>query len=82
MAASYQLGYRIATIVAGAVPLVLADHYGWNLSYAVMAALMGIGVLGEYLGRTYMESKRRPVFLIRTIYEGAPADAVANESRP
>lgn len=44
--------------------------------------LMGIGVLGEYLGRTYMESKRRPVFLIRTIYEGAPADAVANESHP
>ena len=31
--------------------------------------LIGIGVLGEYLGRTYMESKRRPVFLVRKIYE-------------
>lgn len=30
--------------------------------------LIGIGVLGEYLGRTYMESKRRPVFLVRKIY--------------
>ncbi|CAM3821145.1 glycosyltransferase family 2 protein [Polynucleobacter arcticus] len=30
--------------------------------------LIGIGVLGEYLGRTYMESKRRPIFLIRQIY--------------
>ncbi len=31
--------------------------------------LMGIGVLGEYLGRTYLESKRRPVYLVRKTYE-------------
>jgi len=31
--------------------------------------LIGIGVLGEYLGRTYLESKRRPIYLVRHIYE-------------
>jgi polyisoprenyl-phosphate glycosyltransferase len=31
--------------------------------------LLGIGVVGEYLGRTYLESKRRPVFLVRHVYE-------------
>ena len=31
--------------------------------------LVGIGVIGEYLGRTYLESKRRPIYLIRHIYE-------------
>lgn len=31
--------------------------------------LIGIGVLGEYLGRTYAESKRRPIFVIRKIFE-------------
>src|SRR5205823_1268731 len=30
--------------------------------------LMGIGVLGEYLGRTYLESKRRPPYVIRRVY--------------
>lgn len=30
--------------------------------------LIGIGVIGEYLGRTYLESKRRPTYLIRRVY--------------
>lgn len=30
--------------------------------------LLGIGILGEYLGRTYVESKRRPVYVIRRIH--------------
>jgi PAT family beta-lactamase induction signal transducer AmpG len=45
MAAAYQWGYRIAIITAGAVPLLLAETYSWNFSYAVMAALMTVGIL-------------------------------------
>lgn len=30
--------------------------------------MIGIGILGEYVGRTYMESKRRPAYLIRNTY--------------
>jgi polyisoprenyl-phosphate glycosyltransferase len=37
--------------------------------------LIGIGVLGEYIGRIYMESKGRPTYLIRRRYESqAPAE--------
>lgn len=59
MAAAYQWGYRVAMIVAGALPLVLADAYGWNFSYAVMAGCMLIAV-----GATLMaprEKGRRPL---------------------
>jgi len=48
MAASYQWGYRIAIIVAGAVPLFLSQRIGWNLSYGVTTALMGVGVLAVF----------------------------------
>ena len=46
MAAAYQWGYRVAMIVAGVVPLAMSDVVGWSLSYALMAGLMVVGVLG------------------------------------
>jgi len=44
LSAAYQFGYRIAIIVTEAVILIIASHFGWRLSYSVMAALMAIGV--------------------------------------
>jgi PAT family beta-lactamase induction signal transducer AmpG len=44
MAAMYQWGYRGAILTAGIAPLVLAQHIAWSFAYAVMAALMAIGV--------------------------------------
>jgi PAT family beta-lactamase induction signal transducer AmpG len=49
MAAAYQWGYRIAIVVSGAAPLFMASRIGWTASYAAMAVVMGIGVLGVML---------------------------------
>jgi hypothetical protein len=37
MAVAVQWGYRGAMIMAGAVPLLLAERFGWNISYLAMA---------------------------------------------
>ncbi|MBD8526505.1 glycosyltransferase family 2 protein [Pseudomarimonas arenosa] len=36
--------------------------------------LLALGLIGEYVGRTYMEAKRRPAFVIRKIWRNAATD--------
>jgi MFS transporter, PAT family, beta-lactamase induction signal transducer AmpG len=45
MAASYQLGYRIALLVSGAGALVIGGELSYPLAYRAMAALMAIGMI-------------------------------------
>jgi PAT family beta-lactamase induction signal transducer AmpG len=45
MAASYQLGYRLALLVAGAGALAIGDELSWALAYQLMAMLMGVGMV-------------------------------------
>lgn len=61
MAAAYQWGYRVAMIIAGAVPLILAESRGWNFSYAVMAALMLVGVAGVLAAPREAQHVVRPI---------------------
>ncbi len=43
-AATYQLGYRIAVLAAGAGALYLAEFGSWTIAYCVMAALALVGI--------------------------------------
>jgi len=61
MAASYQWGYRVAIIVAGAVPLILAQQFSWNFSYGVMAGLMLVGVAAVLLAPREAAHTIRPI---------------------
>lgn len=45
MAAAYQLGYRIAMMVASAGALWIAADFGWAVSYTSMAVCAGVGIL-------------------------------------
>jgi PAT family beta-lactamase induction signal transducer AmpG len=49
MSASYQLGYRIALLSAGAGALYIADFSGWKAAYTAMAALMAVGIVASLL---------------------------------
>lgn len=44
-AAYYVSTYRLAVVASGGLAMVFADHYGWMLTYEVMAILMGMLML-------------------------------------
>jgi PAT family beta-lactamase induction signal transducer AmpG len=44
LAATYIFGYRLALLVAGAGALYIAEFWSWQVSYEVMALLVGTGM--------------------------------------
>lgn len=42
-------GYRIGSVTASAGALYIADHWGWSLSYSIMASLVSMGVVAALL---------------------------------
>ncbi|WP_197408130.1 MULTISPECIES: MFS transporter [unclassified Guyparkeria] len=44
-AAVFVMTYRIGMLVAGSLALIMGDHIGWPITYAIMAALMGVGFI-------------------------------------
>ncbi len=49
MAATYVLGYRLATLAAGAGALYIADFINWQVAYITMAALTATGLITTLL---------------------------------
>jgi dolichol-phosphate mannosyltransferase len=59
---------------------------GWtSLSTIILTVssvqLLVLGILGEYLGRLYMQSKQRPLFIIDTIYRSICRDQVSESKQ-
>lgn len=62
-------GAALLSIIAGTASLAAAGGEPWRLSFCLLFFLIGIllfgmGVIGEYAGRIYRETKRRPGCLI------------------
>lgn len=59
---------------------------GWTSVLLVFLLFTGVqllvlGIIGEYVGRTYVESKRRPLFIVREVVSGARVMAQRDEYR-
>lgn len=55
--ANFVNGYRIGVLASGAGALLIADQWGWQAAYCVMAALMAVGLAATL---TSPEPKRPP----------------------
>ncbi|MGH8040926.1 MAG: AmpG family muropeptide MFS transporter [Rudaea sp.] len=51
LVATYSLGYRIGLLVAGALALILADHWAWRSVYVLMALTMVVPIAANLLAR-------------------------------
>ncbi|MFM1814462.1 MAG: hypothetical protein RLZ98_1157 [Pseudomonadota bacterium] len=82
------LGFAVAILSALLGVYVLASYLlggavpGWtSMSLIVLivggAQLFVLGIVGEYLGRLYMQSKGRPLFVIESILRAEPGMAEA-----
>lgn len=49
MAGTYQLGYRIGMLLAGAGAFFIAGSYSWNIAYAAMGCAMFVGVITTFI---------------------------------
>ncbi len=58
LSAAYQFGYRIAILVSEAAILIVANHFGWRISYTVMALLMAIGVSASLMATEPLRAKK------------------------
>jgi len=62
LAASYQLGYRIAILVATSIALIFADQLDWSYVYQFMSLLMVLGVVGVLISH---EPKNHEIAIVR-----------------
>jgi PAT family beta-lactamase induction signal transducer AmpG len=47
--AFYVTGYRLAMLIAGGFALIIAEEYGWRITYIMMAVMMGIGIIATLI---------------------------------
>ncbi len=66
--AAYFLGYRTSMLVSGSLTLVMADHIVWNTVYAIMAALMLVGIVTVFFAEEPAESVRPPRTIFQSVY--------------
>ena len=68
-AAAYFVGYRTSMLVSGSLTLVMADHIVWNTVYAIMAALMLVGVVTViFLAEEPVVAARPPRTIMQSVY--------------
>jgi PAT family beta-lactamase induction signal transducer AmpG len=67
--ACYSTGYRLAMMVSGGLALIIADHFGWQKTFIVMAGCMLLGVVAALWGPDPEQTVARAPTLKQAIVE-------------
>jgi len=73
LSSAYQLGYRGALLISDALILIMANHWGWPMSYTTMAALMAVGVCASLVAVEPLRAK--------AVFESKAATAPLSSAR-
>lgn len=60
---------RIAMLIAGGLALVIADHFGWRLTYELMAVLIAISIVATYFGPETEQHIKAPKNFMAAVVE-------------
>lgn len=60
---------------------------GWPSLACIVTLLGGIqllclGIMGQYLAKTYLETKHRPIYIVKESYDGSTDDAEQSDGEP
>ncbi len=78
LTSAYTLGYRTALLAAEAMILPIAQRVGWNTSYIIFGALMGIGLTATFFAAEPVRSERAVAAQAAPLWSGRGLfDAIA-----
>ena len=69
LAAAYQLGYRLAIIVATSVALIFADINGWSSTFKLMSGFMCFGLLGIIFSKENLNTELGKLTFVNSIIQ-------------
>ena len=68
-AAVFIFGFRMAMLVSGGLALVTADYIGWQMTYQIMAGLLGLSVIVSFTAPDVSENVTPPRSFVAAVVE-------------
>lgn len=80
LAGAFSVGFAFAWRATGEPNTLLGVLAG--LALASSTQLLALGIIGQYVGRVFEQSRGRPLFIVQEVVRGQSTDEVRNDNEP